>query len=71
MMVLCIPQVEVGKAQDAIVPVKMPEMDDSFRTPDIHGNGMAAANTEFPVQVGGGAGKGSRFRAVRRGKLRL
>ena len=56
------PQVEVGKAQDAIVPVKMPELDDSFRTPDIHGNGMAAANTKFPVQVGGnGRGKGFRL----------
>ena len=67
----CIPQVEVGKAQDAIVPVKMPELDDSFRTPDIHGNGMAAANTKFPVQVGGETRKGLGFRAVWRGKLRL
>ena len=30
---------------------RMPEMDDSFRTPDIHGNGMADAKTKFPVQL--------------------
>ena len=26
-------------------------MDDSFRTPDIHGNGVADATTKFPVQL--------------------
>lgn len=42
---------QVNKAQDSIVEVKMPELDDSFRKPDIGGNGVAATNTKFPVQL--------------------
>ncbi|GAX81428.1 hypothetical protein CEUSTIGMA_g8858.t1 [Chlamydomonas eustigma] len=45
-------QAEVNQAQDSIVPLTMPHLDDSFKKPDNGGNGRATdINIRFPVQL--------------------